>query len=90
MYAPTKLFSYISVVGILRLVGFHNKTVSSQGPQIIFLEIHMGPSHREGDNFLAAMHFLQKLAFLSLNPAIQVNFCRKLLQLHVVPVLNKN
>ena len=49
----------------------------------------MGRSHGEGDNFSAAMRFSQKLVSFSLNVAIQVNFCRKLLNLSVVLVFNK-
>ena len=45
--------------------------------------------HGEGDNFSAAMHFSQKLTFLSLNATIQVNFWRKLPQLCVVTIFNK-
>ena len=49
----------------------------------------MGRSHGEGDNFSAAMRFSQKLVSFSVNLAIQMNFCRKLLNLSVVPVFNK-
>ena len=49
----------------------------------------MGRSHEEGDNFSAAMQFSQKLVSFSLNVAIQVNFCHKLLNLSVVLVFNK-
>ena len=51
--------------------------------------LHMGRSHGEGDNFSAAMRFSQKLVSFSVNLAIQVNFCRKLLNLSVVSLFKK-